>query len=83
MLVFKYLSTSAFQHFSICDCFTIPRERLDHLDIPNPPDLRPTKQPTAQHPEYIAYPDFFSHMLDWKGLGNLEFGNYYMNFKIM
>ena len=70
--MFQKCSSFVQDVFKICsrilDCLPIPRERLDHLDIPNPPALQPTNRPTEQPPKYRAYPDFFNHLLDWKEL---------------
>ena len=65
---FLHFSNPAFQPFRIFKCFPIPRERLDHLNIPNAQALRQsTNKPTDQQlSEYRAYPDFFNRLLDWK-----------------
>ena len=65
---------------SIFDCFHIPRERLEHLDIPNPPALRPTdqqtnqpnKQPTSRTQSLSRFVQSFAGL---EGIENLEFGH--------
>ena len=52
----------------IFECLAIHRQRLDQLDIPNPPALQTTDRTTKQPPQYKTNPEFFEYLLEWKEL---------------